>query len=108
VIAPGSRMKHRTSVGRVLEVFVESSSTDAHAYIHTDKEARLRPAKEGTFTLANPCDWKLTGGIELLTGGIDAGINTGIQDQYYDIVTLTQPANPSTIRHNVQYSSQSK
>jgi len=98
---PVSRIKHWTSVGRVLEVSVESSSTDARAYIHTDKEVCLRSAKEGTFTLANPCDWMLTRGIELVTSGIDAGINTGIQDQDHDTVTLTQPANHSTIRHNV-------
>jgi len=50
-IEPVSRIKHWTSVGRVLEVSVESSSTDAHASIHTDKEAQIRSVKELTLTV---------------------------------------------------------
>ena len=82
-----SRIKHWTSVGRVLEVSVESSSTDARASIHTDKEARIREVKELTLTVVIPGK---TGLIQY------AGIVSGNQDQDYDPVTLPQPVDSTT------------
>ena len=73
---------------RVLEVSVESSSTDARASIHMDKEAQIREAKELTLTVVIPGK---TGSNRY------AGIVSGNQD--YDPVTLPQPVDSTTNRH---------
>ena len=89
---PVSRIKHWTSVGRVLEVSVESSSNDSRASIHTDKEAQIREVKEATLTVVIPVK---TGSNQY------AGIVSGNQDQ--DPVTLPQPVDPSKdqlVAHN--------